>query len=819
MKLARTTLYQATVLGGTALASSFAMHTSAYGQTGDQPGAPSVAVPDIIVTAQKRQQNLQDVPIAITALTADTIQANRVTTVGNLTGLAPGVTVRTSAGGSQIPTFAMRGVVSYGVVPGSDKEVSIYLDGVYISSAKGGIFDLPDISRIEILRGPQGTLFGRNATAGAVSITTRDPTGKFGAEQDFTVGNYDQFRSRTSLSLPAIGPFSGYVTYVHNYKRGDILNAGAGQVWDRSASPGGYGKSVSPEYLGTQKTDSVFAAIKFAPTSNFTMVYKFDRSTDGGTPDGTAFVGLNPGAPGIGGLIAPVLQALFTSQPGGFHMDPSGQRPDVVNNSWVTPTDQLTIGHNLTSTWRLSSHLTVKNILAYRHSQIFNSSAIDGFSGLALTQQAILPLATFQQIAGRLPPSAIPTIAAGLQSQLGQPFVGLGVEAEGASKQWSDEFQVNFESRPVTVTAGGMWFHSRDRSNPIGLPSTVSFSVVPGGVLGGVVANKQGVNYNGATSLAAYAQVEGHLTSQLDLVGGIRLTDDVKTGQFAYGVIPALTVIAFRYHNTKPSYMIGVNFKPNRDTLLYAKYSTSFVSGGSVAGIDFAPETAYSSEAGIKADLLDRRLRANLAVYNVIYDNLQSPQGANNFPSLPNSAVAGSIIISQGRVHAKGFEFELTAAPARGTSLGGNLSYTDTTFSDTNAVLVAQAGGEFDPNFRSKWTGDLWGMYETNPLFGDTRLMLRMDATYHSRFYIAQNQADLTPSLLGVYDVPASWTVNGRAALRDIAVGSLNAELAVWVKNMTQNREASYGLRTLNLLGGANFVPARTFGADLNLKF
>ena len=108
------------------------------------------------------------------------MRANRITDVGQLSGLAPNLTARVSAGGSNIASFTMRGVTSYGSVPGSDKEISIYLDGVYISTAWASLFELPDVQRIEVLRGPQGTLFGRNATAGAISIVTRDPTGKLG---------------------------------------------------------------------------------------------------------------------------------------------------------------------------------------------------------------------------------------------------------------------------------------------------------------------------------------------------------------------------------------------------------------------------------------------------------------------------------------------------------------------------------------------------------------------------------------------------------------------------------------------------------------
>ena len=167
------------LLACTAVATIGFMPAQASAQAASEDGG---GLEEIVVTAQKREQSMQDVPIAVSALGGEALQANRVVTVSDLGGLAPGVTVRTAAGGSQLPSFSVRGAVSYGVVPGSDRQVSMYLDGVYISSPRGSIFDLPDLERIEILRGPQGTLFGRNATAGAVSITTRDPKGEFGVK-------------------------------------------------------------------------------------------------------------------------------------------------------------------------------------------------------------------------------------------------------------------------------------------------------------------------------------------------------------------------------------------------------------------------------------------------------------------------------------------------------------------------------------------------------------------------------------------------------------------------------------------------------------
>ncbi len=811
----------------TAMASASLMSAQAFAQ--DIPQGASEAsnggLEEIVVTAQKREQNLQDVPIAVTALTEDALESNRVMSVSDLSGLAPGVMVRTAAGGSQLPSFSIRGAISYGVVPGSDKQVSIYIDGVYLSSARGGIFDLPDVERIEILRGPQGTLFGRNATAGAVSISTRNPTGEAKMKVTATIGNYDQFRWRMSVDTPQIGPFSAYFTYVHNYKRGDIQNANAGQVWDRTR--GGLGVAVSPKYLGTKKSDSYFAAIKFEPSDSFNTTYKYDRNDENGTPEGTGFVGYNPAAPGIGALAGPLLNALLTSQPGPVYIYPDGKRPKIVNNSWAIPTNQKTYGHSLTSNWQASDNISVKNIFSYRYSYIFATSPIDGFSALTFTPQALVPYATFVAFS-TLPPAqaigAIPAIAGQLAPLVGSPFVMIGTEPESVTKQWSDELQVNYDSELMTLTAGAIWFHSKDRSGIVGLPGNVSFAVVPGGVITG----KQGVNYNKQTSIAGYAQAEVHVSEQIDIVGGFRLTNDDKSGELVYGLPNALTTMPFSYNKTKPNYLIGVNYNPSDDLLLYGKFSTAFVSGGSVSGLEFKPETAESWEAGVKADLLDNKLRTNLSVFAVTYKNYQTAQSGTNFPGLfpsppypPNfGSTVGTIVVPQGGpVKAKGFEFEATGAPARGLLIGASLSYTDTKFNDVNPVLIAQAGGDYQPALRSKWTGGLWAQYETEPLVGDTTLMLRMDGNWHSKFWLSQNRVQDIPAFYGITTVDSSWMVNGRAALRNIKLGPIDTELALWVRNLTDNREATFALQTLRFMGSANYVPARSYGLDLTAQF
>lgn len=814
------------LLGTTALTIASLAAPQALAQTASGSDG---GLAEIIVTAQRREQSLQDVPIAVTALTEDALVANRVMNVTDLTGLAPGVTVRTSAGGSKLPSFTVRGAVSYGVVPGSDKQVSIYLDGVYISSPRGSIFELPDVERIEMLRGPQGTLFGRNATAGAVSISTRDPSGEVGMKLTGTIGNYDHVRFQGSVDLPQWGPFSAYVSFVNNYKRGDIRNDAAGQRWDRTNSPDARSSRIlsSPKYLGTKDALSLFAAVKFE-SGDFKTVYKYDNSEDNGTPEGTGFVGYNASAPLVGNLFT----TLINSQTTPVNMAPDGKRPKSVSNSFAIPTTQEVQGHSLTSTWQATDSLVIKNTAAYRKSYLFTSASLDGFSGLTITPESIQPLATFIAFS-TLPPAqagaAIPTIMGQLQPLVGSPFIGIGSQPENRSEQISDELQFNYTSDFVTATAGFLWFEGKDWTGEHLLQNTISFTPVPFGVLQNTSI---GLGYNKAESIAAYAQLEFHVTPELDIVAGGRITRDKKSGTFTYGPnLSTLQTLSFDYKKTKPNYLIGVNYKPSQDLLLYGKYSTAYVSGGSVAGIPFEPETVESWEGGVKADLLNNRVRTNLALFHAKYKHLQTAQTPTSFAEEieaitgdpTRAASIGTFVADQqGTVTAKGFESDITAMPLDGLTIGGSLSYTDTKFKDVNPILLSANFGEYEPTFRPDWTGGLWAQYETRPINDSgAYLSIRGDANWQSDMNLsaAPDHPSFDGFAAGIKEVPDYWLFNGRVALRDFDLGGIKTELAVWGKNLSNERAASFGMNLSYLLANANYIPARTYGVDLTVQF
>jgi iron complex outermembrane receptor protein len=749
----------------------------------------------IVVTAQKRSQNQQDVPISLTAVTAAGLEANRVTSVNDLATVVPNLASRPTAGGAQSPAFTMRGVTSYGVVPGSDKELSIYIDGVYVASTVGSALDLPEVGQIEVLRGPQGTLFGRNATVGAISVITRNPPNDFGLDQEFSVGNYREFRSKTRVDTGTFGPFSATISFVHDQRRGDMRNLGAGTVFTHAASTGQPTTLVSPDYLGDKNLNGVFAALKFEPSDKFTMINKFDWTGNNYTPQGSSVVGVF--TPALGAAGGGFLDAVLATQTTPLIINSTGQRPDVTNNSFATPSYARDWGDSLTATFTVNDQLSFKNVAAYRSSYVRASGQLDGAGGLTITPAL----------------AAIPGFG-GFAPIVGSPFVIFSIEQVTTSRQFSDELQANYRSSMLTLTAGGLYFHVKGESGGApGEPNDVILSAVPFGNLG--LAGAPSRAYYTNESLAAYAQAELHATSKVDIVGGLRVTNDKKSGR----LVTNSTLLNTPYDATRLSGSAGINYKPTRDVLVYAKFANAFVAGGFSGPVNYLPEIANSWEAGIKSDWFDHRFRANLAVYDVKYKDLQTAQSGSTVGHPEVSLVVADL----GDQRAKGFELETTTVPTKGVTLGAALGYTDVKFTRINPI-ISQLGvpatlDNYKPTLQPKWTANLSGEYVTPVLFDEARMTFRIDASWRSSSRVLGYAVlRALPQYASVADAPPTWLVNGRISLDNFKLPVGRGQIAVWAKNLTNDRSITFP-DVFGFIGATEWQAARTFGLDVTFKY
>ena len=738
-----------------------------------EPVVAEGGLAEIIVTAQKREQNLQSVPVAVSALDADALVANRITNVRDLNAVAPNLTIRTQGGGLSNPSYTMRGVVSGATAPGADKGVALYVDQVYLGSTFGSLIDLADIERIEVLKGPQGTLFGRNSTGGAISIITRDPAGEFKVRQEFTVGNYAQFRSKTRIDTPAIGPLSLSATYTHSERRGDIRNLGTGTSWDFSgASNGRWGTRVSPKYMGDQNVESFAAAAKLEISPSLKATYKFDWSENDYTPDGQGLLYTNFAA--LGTVRGTQLATLFASQDPDSISPVVSRRPSRTNNWLATEGHQRIRGHNLTVQWNPAANVTVRNILSKRWTSVGISSQLDGLGGLINT---------------------VPTLGA-----IGEPYIIIGTRSEYKARQWSNEIQMNWDTDPLTLTTG--YFHYDDVIRLVS--DGISFSLLPDFIypVRGTIPSRVHVR-----SDAIFAQAEVHLMPGLDLVAGARQTWDRKVG--TDNTIRTLPT-DYDIRESRLTWSAGVNYQAAPNMFVYGKYSTGYISGGFLATFPYGPETAKSWEGGIKADWLDRKLRTNLAVFDVRYKNMHFTTSgfAVGVPAAPQ------VLLNGGDAHAYGFEFESTAVPVRGLRLGANAGYTHFEYTSVNPVFGNT--DTFIPVYRPKWTGNLSAQYETEPVFRDGHLVFRMDGNYQSKSQTSS--ALLAPALMERSQIDASWILNGRIALADMDLSGATTQIALWGRNLTNNKSIAYGVAQ-TFLGSATFERARTYGIDITVGF
>lgn len=301
-------------------------------------------LPTIVVTAERRSQNLQEVPVAVTALGSAELNRRGINNVADLSGLAPGLMIEQNVASSSV-TISMRGTFNNDPSLFIDSPVAIYVDGVYYGKTAGSVFDLIDLDRIEVLRGPQGTLYGRNAYAGAINFITHKPTGEFNGRAQIDIGNYNARTGKFAMDLPAIGKLKASVG-------GNIIRRDG---WFNTAP----GSSVSQ--MNNAHSQSGFVDLLLDATDNLSFNYRYDHHLINEYPQFAQVIGSDIeqyfGIPGInaytgrqtyGGVDAPVLDRM--------KMD----------------------GQAFTATWKLGDNNTLKYIYGYRLMNYDQNLDLDG---------------------------------------------------------------------------------------------------------------------------------------------------------------------------------------------------------------------------------------------------------------------------------------------------------------------------------------------------------------------------------------------------------------------------------------------------------
>jgi iron complex outermembrane receptor protein len=606
---------------------------------------------EIVVTAQFREQKLQDTPLAITAVTAQLLESRSQTNLADVANQAPSVVLRPQ-GASFGPsmTATIRGLGQGDFNPAYEPGVGLYIDDVYYPRLTGANFDLLDVERVEILRGPQGTLTGRNSEGGAIKFISRRPNGKDGGYVQATYGSRNRISMRASadftlapsLYVRVAGTFSDQQGYVSRIDYG-CSHPGSGVASTRAGNDCLIGKDGSVGY------QAVRAMLRYNPDDRVDILLSADYVNDSRTQAPEVLVYANLNNANTNAAVGVPYDSRFicgqfcnyatTGQPAATWAGPVAPGYPLVATLGENKSTYQGYGISANIDLKLSDDLKLTSITAYRNWKTrFN------------TDDDLSPA----------------NIGFG-QNRLTHWF-------------WSEELRLNARLGDIAeATVGG--FYS-DENTTYFTYQDIRYAPIPLQFIGNDPVKSK--------SKAAFGTVIVHPAPALTLTAGVRYTEESKSYTFVRlnpdGVTPnpflgALNGVTGNYAGNKVDYRASLDYRFSPELLVYATVATGFKGGGigprpfnPAQAQPFNPEKVTSFEVGFKSDLLDRRLRFNVsAFYNKFKDAqltlLSCPQFGGPGPcALPQNA---------GDADIKGFEAELFATPVHGLQIDGSLSLVD----------------------------------------------------------------------------------------------------------------------------------------------
>lgn len=598
---------------------------------------------DIVVTAQKRVERLQDVPLAVTAIGGDQLAARQISDTQGLVQAIPSLSYQQGTNTTN-SSFRVRGVGTTLFSQGVEPSVSLVVDGVVSARQVQSFADFADLERVEVLRGPQGTLFGKNATAGVISIVTARPARNFEARGDVTVAEQDEYRARGTVSGPLSDTLRVRLTGFYNNVGGYQHNVTTGRDY---AGNEGYGIRGKVEWDAT-------------PNLNFLLSADYRKNK----ADCCQFLLVSTSNATLAGLYAPVVASY----------DNRSVAENVVTGS---DTDQKTF--SLQSDWDLGP-ATITSISAYQVFNTFNTFDNDGIN-------TTVPIYTGGG-----------TNAAKFDEQSG------GVKLHN----FTQELRIGSNGSPALTYVAGVFYSnvSLDRdfmrrrylcaAGTLGQPCTATS-----------VQSARSDAHLDSDSVSAFGQLEYTIVGGLKAIGGARVqyekvsvsgvrTAPLLAGEVAY---PASSPVSGKRSadDTAVTGKAGLQYEFSRNAQAYGSYTRGYKGLGFDTEItaDFAnqaavqPEHVNAYEIGFKGRTSDNTLSASIAIFRSDYSNLQIQANRSD----PATGVNAYVQTNAGSSRTQGFEIETTVRPSREFSLTGAFSYTDTSIDadGLNCPLQLQA--------------------------------------------------------------------------------------------------------------------------------
>ncbi len=748
-----------------------------HAQTTPPPADASVTtgqLEEITVTARRREEKLQNVPTSIVALSSKELADRQIFQIEDIATAIPSVHIVPQNGTPGIAQVSIRGTTGNNIDAEVDSPVAMYVDGVYIARSTGVTFDLADLERIEVLRGPQGTLFGRNAEAGAISFVSKGPTGEYDGRLETTFGDYAQERVKAVLDLPVTDQLALRFAVLHNERDGYIRNTTPGVT---VLIPQPFGKQVSSDTLGGEDDTGFMLAARYT-TDNLVVDYKFDYTSQYIEADAQHVAAIDAGASGD------FTKYIYSQQPqlGGANFVGTAYREAIP--AWTSPDHYMIYGHNLTANYSVNDNLSIKSITAFRFQQQgggFNSN--EGNITIA-------------------PP--------GVGLTAGDQMCLLCSIAKRSQHQWSEELQFIGTEDTFDYIGGLYFFDERAFQNDVAYilktfkqvgPKTFDpGALTPADYASGSIDRVQN------RSWATYLHGTYHVADDFDFSAGIRQTWDRRyAGYCTKGVnaIPGQEFLnpgpggTFAHDFSNTDFELTGTYKFTPDINVYARIASGYVAGGVLHGHPYEPQTNLTYEAGLKSEWLDHKLRLNLIAFEQEQSNLQVLQFQPNF---------GVYFINSGNNYVHGVEMEASYIPMRGLTLSADFGYDH--FSTSNGYRTTQP----------ETTLYLSAEYQTEPFWNGASASFRFDANYQSR-YTQYAYPAVDPAVDASLFTPAYWIINLRASLLDIPMGgNLTGQVSMWTKNLGNEHQLNYAA-PFGLYIPGQYIPPRTFGADLTVRF
>ena len=648
-------------------------------------GGDVAQVAEVVVTARKKEERLQDVPIPVTAISGDTISSKAATNLTDLSNSVPNVKLETVGLFPNASSFTMRGIGTNAVESYQDPRVALYVNGVYQSRTQSGPGDLFDIESVEILRGPQGALYGRNAFAGAVAMTTRRPDGSYGGRAEATVGNYGRFDFQAAVNLPIVeDKLDLRLAYMHREWDGFFKVGNTNPNFTTAQLSSMVGRDLSEvigDRAGGDQKNLFRGTLTYRPVegvvANLIVTHveedgdgspQINQTLAGSVFSAVGFPGRNPFGDGKLGVSGDGSDPFVTGSSAGNYVNQSGTdytadlSVDAFGGNWYTVVNYA------------DNDSVIRTDTDGELVDLFTSTRIERFN-------------QFQ-----------------IESRYSHKFFDNRVDVMGGVFYVRDEFDV------FQRLSTGFGNAADPTANPPIL-ATPLYQFPTDGRASGNVMQKDG---QVRSSISPFLQVNWNVTDKLRLNAAIRYSKEERDAYnfplqtpggnsrtiplstnfdtLNNGLVLPVSCGTEHFETSSVSPGLSVDYKIQPDVMVFASWQRAYKSGGiNVNGTctsfhqPYQDERVDNYEVGIKSQFFDRRLMVNLNAFRAEYSNLQESiirVDPNNTASAETftSNAAGAVIY--------GVEAEIQARPIRNLTLYATVGYLHASYSEFCANLV-----------------------------------------------------------------------------------------------------------------------------------